>query len=308
MNEAERVVRAYSPAQGLRIREQFTAGEVRFESAREAASPVATGILLREAAGSYARARAAARDAEVDDAALAAVDVGEALAEVSATRGGEDALSSDAIAFLSSRDGAEATRLDRMDGESAEAMSQALDTAVAALRSDVEARTVAHLQVTRGLKIALAAVVVLALGYGVARSLYASPNVALGKPVTASSRWAGTPAGQEVVDGNTGGTFGIHTQTEENPWVAIDLGGNYALYEARIYNRGDGWFDDALPMAFEVSDDGATYQEIERRTTSFSQSAPWILKLPNRRARFVRVRIPRKSQVALSEIEVFGRR
>ncbi|MDP9001383.1 MAG: hypothetical protein M3O46_14875, partial [Myxococcota bacterium] len=65
---------------------------------------------------------------------------------------------------------------------------------------------------------------------------------------------------------------------------------------------------DCLPLVVELSTDGKTYAELARRDDHFDSDPPWIVEAGGRRARYVRVRVARKSYLALSEVEVFGRK
>jgi hypothetical protein len=75
----------------------------------------------------------------------------------------------------------------------------------------------------------------------------------------------------------------------------------------KVYNRIDGWFDDCLPLVVEFSIDGNTYKEIGRRTDHFGTNPPWVVDGRQQSARFVRLRVDRKSYLALSEVEIYGK-
>jgi hypothetical protein len=131
-------------------------------------------------------------------------------------------------------------------------------------------------------------------------------NVARGKLATSSSAALDTePWG--AVDGDVSRPFGFHSQDEESPWLAVDLGRRAILSRARVSGRGDCCFDQSIPLAIEVSDDGVTYREMARRTSPFSQKEPWVVALPRVAARFVRLRTLRHSVLVVSELEVYGR-
>ncbi len=51
----------------------------------------------------------------------------------------------------------------------------------------------------------------------------------------------------------------------------IDLEKPYAISSMRIFNRGDGWFDDGLPLVVEVSMNGIQFTEVARRTTHYDK-------------------------------------
>jgi hypothetical protein len=116
------------------------------------------------------------------------------------------------------------------------------------------------------------------------------------------------PDGKELVDGTIGTSYGLETNTEDSPNVVIDLLGEYRVDRVEVYNRVDGWFGDCLPLVVELSRDGTTYEEIGRRDTYFGTNPPWLVPANGRGARYVRVRVARHSYLALSEIEVFGKK
>jgi hypothetical protein len=105
----------------------------------------------------------------------------------------------------------------------------------------------------------------------------------------------------------SGATYGVHTDVSDAPWVQVDLLAVYALDKIKIYNRGDAFFDDGLPMTLQVSDNGVTFVDVETRTKLFGQTTPWVAKARGLKARFVRIRGARGKYVTLSELEVFGR-
>jgi hypothetical protein len=150
------------------------------------------------------------------------------------------------------------------------------------------------------------------IGLGVVAMVWAQmarpPNLALGREALASSEgWSTTPAA--AVDGiRYGSQLGFHSAEEDAPWLAIDLGQPYALTRVAAYGRGDCCFDQSVPLAFEVSDDGAVYRQLDKRDGRFSQSDPWVIKLEHVIARYVRFRTLRRSFLVLSEVEVYGGR
>ena len=75
-----------------------------------------------------------------------------------------------------------------------------------------------------------------------------------------------------------------------------------------LCNRVDGWFDDCLPLVVELSRDGVKWEEIGQREDHFGTDPPWIVNAGGRMATQVRLRVARKSYLALSEVEVFGKK
>jgi hypothetical protein len=90
--------------------------------------------------------------------------------------------------------------------------------------------------------------------------------------------------------------------------VRVDLGDVYQLKKIKIYNRGDGWFDDHLPLTVELSENGVDFTPIDRRTTSFSQWSPWVVAPGGQRARYIQVHGAKGKFVALSELEAYGKK
>jgi hypothetical protein len=173
----------------------------------------------------------------------------------------------------------------------------------------VEPRGLDEVRFVRRLRWGAVGVVALALVAAAANAVFSRENLALHKPTSASGI---NPAASYAVpggltDGVIGGApYGVHTNASEAPWVQVDLLATYDLDKIKIYNRGDGFFEDGLPMTLQASEDGARFFDVETRTRTFGQRSPWVAKLHGVRARYVRVRGAPGKYVALSELEVFG--
>ena len=118
---------------------------------------------------------------------------------------------------------------------------------------DAPRRRVERVLVQRWLRVALAAAVALALLIG-GRVVMLGPNLAAGKPFRLSSTFSGW-AGCVANNGCNGLMF--HTETENNPWVEIDLGAPKKVRRIEVINRGDCCADRATPLVAEVSTDRA---------------------------------------------------
>jgi hypothetical protein len=125
-------------------------------------------------------------------------------------------------------------------------------------------------------------------------------NVALHKPVTTSGVRDGTA--ESLVDGRTRRTFAVQTSDQPHPFITIDLERSYAIARIKVYNRGDGWFDEILPLTLEASVDGQSFQEIARRTEHFDV---WTVDA-GVTARYVRM-TKDSGYIALNAVEVYGR-
>jgi hypothetical protein len=303
---AERVVRAYAPAQRARIDRLVRAAESRLIAGRRASHPVPAALLLRDAVVQLQRAIEAARDAGADDEALAARELPlPALPPDPARPRAEPSDDARVRAALASRD---PLYFDGLRPEDVERARWALDRAATLLRRRVEARSLGYVRATRWGRWAAVGVVLAWALLAFARAKLLPQDIAFGKPVHPSSQKAPPPDEQTIVDGSTGTSVGVHTSVEDNPNVVIDLEAPYWLSTIKVYNRMDGWFDDCLPLVVEVSMDGKTFDEVARRETHFGTSPPWIVDAGGRLGRYVRLRVARKSYLALSEVEVFGKK
>lgn len=303
---AEQVVRAYTPAQRIRIDELTRAAQARLGAGRRTSHPVAACILLRDAVVRLQQALETARNPDADEDTLAIRELPMPVLPAEPARPRADPSDDARVrAALASR---EPLYFDRLSAEDVERTRWALDRAATLLRRQVEPRSLEHVRATRWGRWAAVGVILTWALLALARAKLLPRDIALGKPVHPSSQKAQPPDGQSIVDGDTGTSFGVHTNTEDNPNVIIDLEAPYWLQTVKVYNRMDGWFDDCLPLVVEVSLDGKAYTEIGRRDTHFGASPPWVVDAGGRAGRYVRIRVARKSYLALSEVEVFGKK
>src|SRR5262249_41820569 len=110
-----------------------------------------------------------------------------------------------------------------------------------------------------------------------------------------------------LVDGSIDDSYGVHTDHDNPPWVMVDLGSSHRIDRIKVYNRGDGWFDETLPLILEFSEDGQNFSEIDRRTTSFGQYSTWNSRLDGRSTRYVRLKSKNGGIIVLNELEVYGK-
>jgi len=188
-----------------------------------------------------------------------------------------------------------------------EELRDALDAEVRARLAALDVRSVTAIRALRWGRFVALTIVLAMIASWVARTKFLPHNVALGKNVlTNGVRGDNGPFnGPGVVDGRTRGTFGVSTNDSPHPFVTIDLAKPYAITRVRIFNRGDGWYDESLPLALAISDDNATFREVARRTTHFDV---WTVDFaPTATARFVRVAKMAPGAVTLNEIEIYSR-
>jgi hypothetical protein len=180
---------------------------------------------------------------------------------------------------------------------------EAMEAVTGAAREAAQAPSLRDVLVARWLRVTASALVVLGLSTALIEWIQAPRNVARGKNISASSVALGRP--EALVNGAIEwGRFAFTTERTPS-YVTIDLGKPYELVEARIYNRGDSYLDQQVPLDIEFSVDGSSYSKAGRCTEFFTQTTPCTVSLHGFRARHVRVSRP--GEIALTEIEVFGR-
>ena len=167
----------------------------------------------------------------------------------------------------------------------------------------VEARTPRRLKIERGARWVGAALLALWLLRALFLTIFAPPNLALNKTVTASSHFPGTPEPGALVDG-VAQKIGVHTLVEPTPWVQIDLGGVYNVRTIRVKNRTDGFFDEGLPLVVDVAETDDAFAQIGERTTHYDT---WDVDVGGKPVSKIKFRVPHHGYIALGEVEVYGR-
>ncbi len=126
-------------------------------------------------------------------------------------------------------------------------------------------------------------------------------NIARGKPWVISSTYpAGcrSPAQQCLESPN----FFFHTQEQNQPWMEIDLGSPQTFTSVKIKNRQDCCAERAVPLVLEVSSDGQHWKQLARKNEVF---ATWHPEFPPVTARWVRLRVARKSILHLVSVDIY---
>lgn len=314
LRRREQLAAALAPSIEAPVRALFHAAGARADAAERLIDAHAASalVLYREAALLFAAAAVAARTSAPPPSGPRAADVLESFR-------GLDSL--DAPAGFRARaeallaDVAEPDRdlisADRLEPARAAVLAEGARAVVRWLATLVETRTVGELRLLRRVRVGLLSVVPATLLVLLVVAWRVPTNVALHKPVTLSGNHPQSispPSG--LTDGITSGAYGAHTAVSEDPWVQVDLERRYVVDKVKVYNRGDTppTFDAGLPMRLQCSEDGRAFVDIETRHASFSQADPWIARLHGRTCRYVRIHGARGAYVALSEVEVFGRR
>jgi hypothetical protein len=148
--------------------------------------------------------------------------------------------------------------------------------------------------------------IAVALGGSAIAFASARQNLALHRPVHASSVLLGDPAG--VVNGFVEwGTYALHSRGGAPAWFVIDLERATPIGVVRIFGRGDGYHTDSSSfIAVEVSTDGRTFKRAAVCPGIATQVSPCRVDLGGALASQVRLTHP--THLVLSEVEVFAPR
>jgi hypothetical protein len=195
---------------------------------------------------------------------------------------------------------------DRLALDDGQRLADELEVTAEWLARLLNPMTRGEIKVKRVLRVSVAAAVSLALLTSGAIWAFSPPDIAFHKRATSSSQAFDT-APEGAVDGRRYGQLGFHSNTEDSPWLSIDLGQSYVISRVKVYGRGDCCFDQSIPLALEASDDGVTFAKVSERTETFSQYDPWVEKPKSLVARFIRLRTLRHSVLVMSEVEVYGK-
>ena len=290
LSHAEGRAAAIDATERARRDRHLRAARARWNAARKLTSPIAAIVLLRDALRFALAARAEQGEP---------VDVGAALATLTPPLHREDV---ERVATFFAP--ASPFAIDDLLFADAEAVRGSYEACVAAILGAVDTRSVFTVRALRIARFTAIGLLVAWLVFMFVRARYMLHDVALRKVVTSSPLRGESPTPDHVVDGKTRGTFDIATADAEHAFVMVDLGEVYAVDHVRVVNRGDGWFDDILPVVLDVSEDGAHFETVARRDEHFDA---WTIGLGGRHVRFVRLIKPDRGYIALNEIEVYAR-
>jgi hypothetical protein len=163
-----------------------------------------------------------------------------------------------------------------------------------------DAERVVHARQITRMSRAIVALLIVLSAFLFAQRVLEPVNLAEGKPWRASSKW--------IDCDQTVGRCGphvtrilFHTNEDDNPWFELDLGQPTTFSSMTIVNRSDHMPERAVPLIVEIGDDRQTWRELARRDELFTT---WHPKFPATSARFVRVRVPRKTYLHLEAVRV----
>jgi hypothetical protein len=310
LRDAERAVASVPPTRFLEMRSLFKAAELRRRAADELFEGVmvASLALYREASVLYMAALSSARTGDALVEPLRPERVVETFRGLEKSRPAPCS-DEELETFFRLLVDPDPLVLDRLTPSEVLARMKAIRAIVCWLRDLNEPRSVRYIRFLRVARLASLGAIVVGTIVWAASAAFAPKNIALHKPVTASSvHPSAVFAPNGLTDGVTSASYGIHTAKENAPWVQVDLTDIYRIKQVKIYNRGDGWYDDCLPLTLLFSENGTDFVPVEARTQSFGQWIPWTVEVKDRRARYVRVAGAAGNFVALNEIEVFGKK
>ncbi len=311
LRAVERTVQSYAEARQQKLREFFKAAELRMRAAEELAE-AQTAVafpLYREAALLYMAALVVVDENATVSEPLQPPDV-VAQFETLDVKRTCPATPAELADFLSLVAAPDPMALDRLSSAEAFQRMKPVRTIVVWLRESNEPRTLREIKVQRFTRISiLTLVVAVGLVWGLI-VLFTPKNIALHRPVSLSSVFPGAAVvPQNLTDGVTSGAYAVHTNREDNAWVQVDLQDVYRISKVKIYNRGDGWFDEGLPLTLTFSENGVDFVEVDKRTKSFGQWVPWTFDAGGKKARYIRVHgFKGNGYVTLSELEAFGKK
>jgi hypothetical protein len=189
------------------------------------------------------------------------------------------------------------------------ATADALRRLVATLERSV--RLASHSPPSRRLGLRIAGLAVISSAVAAAAWWIASPkDLALHCPVALSSTHPNAfspPNGSGLVNGKVEYTYGVHTDVQDDPWIQLDLQRPVRIRRIVVHNRGDGWFDGAVPLFVDVGMDENSLQPLDHRDKLFTRTDPWVIDRIDQTVRYIRLHKKGHTHIALSEVFVYDR-
>lgn len=201
------------------------------------------------------------------------------------------------------RDSFEDATLPLAEAESVRTELASLAKDLVALRQRPE-RELAETRRTARLRVLvptlLAASILGALGYFLSALDSFRPNLASGRPWKTSSTQVTCDPEHGWCGGAVTDIF-FHTEDEASPWIEFDLGAPKWVRRVEVRNRLDCCGDRAVPLVVETSDEETTWAEVAHQDEPFEH---WAASFPARQARYVRLRVARKSILHLEAVSI----
>ncbi|XP_062989740.1 uncharacterized protein LOC134403471 [Elgaria multicarinata webbii] len=139
------------------------------------------------------------------------------------------------------------------------------------------------------------------------------PNVALSGEAFQSSTYNILGVARNAIDGSTSGEFGdgscSHTDSENNPWLIVDLKAEYRIFHVSITNRKDCCeyrLNGAEIRIGNSTEAGGTTNPRCATITSLGPGETHSFYCEGSQGQFVTINQPRGGYLTLCEVEVFG--
>lgn len=144
-----------------------------------------------------------------------------------------------------------------------------------------------------------------AIGFAIALFTFGAaaiegPDKAFGKPWKTSSAMGECHPEQRVCAGHATTVFFMTTEEDQPFWV-VDLGAPTKVHEVDVTNRLDAGQALAVPLVVETSLDGVHYDPQVVRDRAFGRLRA---RFPQTMARYVRLRVDRRSVLNLESVKV----
>lgn len=187
------------------------------------------------------------------------------------------------------------------------ALAQNLSRFATALADNVDGvlSRLERLWIRRILRMLLPLVAIVGIAVGVwalTQNLEDAHDIARGKPWVASSHWPEGGCHSPAQSCPESPNYFFCTNEEDNPWIVFDLGSVQPVSGIKVLNRPDE-APRAVPLVVEVSTDNQHWKEVARRTENFQT---WKQSFPTAPARWVRLRVARKSFLHLLRVKIFS--
>lgn len=125
-------------------------------------------------------------------------------------------------------------------------------------------------------------------------------DLAQGKPWRTSSTYVVCQPERKLC-GHMRTEIFFHTKDDDSPWLEIDLLRVEEVGAVEVKNRTDYGPDRAIPLLIELSTDGKKYWQVAEQATIFTE---WTARFEPVSARYVRLRVPRKTFLHLERVSV----
>lgn len=153
----------------------------------------------------------------------------------------------------------------------------------------------------RGMAALLAAGALLVVLVSAGKAATRKTDLAKNKAWRASSSWGDCTPDKHSCGPISPTEIFFHTNEDASPWVEIDLGRPTDFSSLTIKNRSDCCRDRAVPLIVEVANEPDQWREVAKRNQVFET---WEPKLGAQNARWVRLRVARKSWLHLEQFSV----